>query len=95
MKFLFVAFAPIPATFLISAIGASVTLDSHGGDATPILIIFALGALSCCVVGTIGMCGGFDKPAGPLRAIGATTLGFLLFALEVAIVSAGCNFIIA
>src|SRR5690349_765766 len=81
LKYLLIALGPVPVGLLIGT--SKAVLKSSGGPS--VLFVMAIAALFCCVIGSIGMLGGYDEDPKRNARIGGITLGIVLFIVEVII----------
>lgn len=83
-KFLLLALCPIPVGLLFFTF--SKFLAAWNITIPGVVVTFL-----CCLVGSIGICGGFDQRDRPFALFGGVMLGLVLFLVEIlAILYLGC-----
>lgn len=87
LKYLLLALAPIPVALALTVV-TFLSSGSNGDALTSLLGLVGTAAFVCCVIGAIGMCGGFDGGGRSLAVIGGIVLGIILFVAE-AIITLG------
>lgn len=86
--FLLVAFVPLPVGLLIGP--TQFAGDIITGKLGNVLMVFSVAAVICCMIGSIGMVGGYRKGAWQQRILGIV-VGIILWTVEMSAVAfIGC-----
>jgi hypothetical protein len=89
-QFLLIALGPFPAGLLFFT--SRGFLEGQWYLETSAVVITVTLTFLCCLFGSIGMCGGFDRRDRPFVLLGGVALGIVLFLAElIALVYFGCT----
>ena len=94
-KFLLIALGPIPVGLLVFTFTAFSKSNSGQNDLVSELVTVLVFTLICSVIGSIGLCGGFDEGSRPTAWFGGIALGIVLFVVDALIIFfVGCALIV-
>jgi hypothetical protein len=82
-KFLIIALGPIPVGLLIFTSKSFLKSNSGQDGLASELVMMCAFTLICALIGSIGLCGGFDEGSRPKAWIGGIALGIVLFIVDI------------
>jgi hypothetical protein len=94
LKFLLLALGPIPIGLLIFTSNIFLKANPGQNGLMSELVMMGIFTFFCSLIGSIGLCGGFDGGDRPKAWIGGIALGIILFIVEVFLIFfVGCAII--